>query len=113
MEYLEIRGTVKLKVDADQAVVRTVLGTLRETAFVDAGYVDIRIKRQHLSIRAEGTISDSYTIRALLVTLQDQLTATSMIGVSSVRWETLVVLKHWQPSLALPLQPHEQLAFAQ
>ena len=113
MEYLEIRGTVKLNVDADQAVVRTVLGTLRETAFVDSGYIAIRIKQQHLSICAEGTISDSYTIRALLVTLQDQLTATSMIGVSSVRWETHVVLKHWQPSLALPLQAHEQLAFAQ
>ena len=113
MEYLEIRGSVKLKTDADQTVVRTVLGKLRRTEFVDGGYVDIRIKRQRLSVRAEGTISDSYTIRALLLKLQDQLTKTSMIGVSSVRWETLVVLKHWSSSSVLELQSYDQLAFAQ
>ena len=113
MEYLEMRGSVKLKADADQTVIRTVLGKLRETGFVDGGYVDIRVKQQRLSIRAEGTISESYTIRTLLLSLQDQLTETSMIGVSSVRWETLVVLKHWPSSSALQLQPYEQLAFAQ
>jgi len=40
------------------------------------------------------------------------LTETSMIGVSSVRWETLVVLKHWQPTLAMRLEATDQLVFA-
>jgi len=49
----------------------------------------------------------------LLTQLQGQLTETSMIGVSSVRWETLVVLKHWQPTPAMRLEVIDQLAFAQ
>jgi len=32
MEYLEMRGAVKLKADADNAVVRSVLSKLRETS---------------------------------------------------------------------------------
>lgn len=113
MEYLEMRGAVKLKADADKTIVRYVLGKLRETEFVDAGYIDISIEKNLLSISAEGTISESYSTRALLTQLQNQLTETSMIGVSSVRWETLVVLKHWLPTPALRLQTNEQLVFAQ
>jgi len=61
MEYLEMRGAVKLKADADNAVVRSVLSKLRETEFVDAGYIDIGIEGNTLSVSAEGTISESYT----------------------------------------------------
>ena len=113
MEYLEMRGAVKLKTDADQTVVRTVLGKLREIAFADAGYVDIGIEDNLLSISAEGTISESYSIRALLTKLQGQLTETSMIGVTSIRWETLIVLKHWQPTTAMRLDMIDHLAIAQ
>ena len=49
MEYLEMRGAVKLKADADNAVVRSVLSKLRETEFVDAGYIDIGIEENTLS----------------------------------------------------------------
>jgi len=112
MEYLEMRGAVKLKADADKSVVYSVLDKLRETEFVDAGYIDIGIEENILSISAEGTISESYSTRALLTRLQGQLTETSMIGVSSVRWETLVVLKHWQPTLAMQLEATDQLVFA-
>ncbi|MVF14515.1 hypothetical protein FT643_20465 [Ketobacter sp. MCCC 1A13808] len=56
MEYLEMRGAVKLKANADKAVVRSVLSKLRETEFVDAGYIDIGIEENTLSISAEGTI---------------------------------------------------------
>ncbi|MCZ0866735.1 hypothetical protein O0V09_16100 [Dasania sp. GY-19] len=112
MEYLEMRGAVKLKFDADKSVVYSVLDKLRETEFVDAGYIDIGIEKNILSISAQGTISESYSTRALLTRLQGQLTETSMIGVSSVRWETLVVLKHWQPTLAMRLEATDQLVFA-
>ena len=112
MEYLEMRGAVKLKADADRIVVRTVLSKLREIEFVDAGYVDIGIEENLLSISAEGTIQESYGIRALLTKLQGQLTETSMIGVSSIRWETLIVLKHWQPTTVMQLQFDDQLVFA-
>ncbi|WP_339671437.1 hypothetical protein [Dasania marina] len=104
MEYLEVRGAVKLKTDIDKAVVFSVLGKLRDIEFVDTGYVDIDIKGRVLSICAEGTISESYSIRMLLSRLQSQLIETSMIGVSSVRWEILVVLKHWRPIPAMRLQ---------
>ncbi len=112
MEYLEMRGAVKLKANADKTVVQSVLGKLMEIEFVDAGYVDIGIDKDVLNISAEGTISESYSIRALLTKLQDQLTETSMIGVSRIRWETLVVLKHWPSSPAMRLQSNDQLAFA-
>ena len=113
MEYLEMRGAVKLKADADKTVVRSVLRKLREIEFVDVGFIDIGLQRNVLSICAEGTISESYSTRALLTQLQGQLSDTSMIGVSSVRWETLVVLQHWQPTPAMRLQPNEQLDFVQ
>ena len=109
MEYLEMRGAVKLKADADKALVQSILGNLRETVFVDAGYIDIGLEDDILSISAEGTLSESYSTRVLLTQLQSQLTETSMIGVSSARWETLVVLKHWLPTQVLQLEP---LAFA-
>ena len=112
MEYLEMRGAVKLKFDADKSVVYSVLDKLRETEFVDAGYIDIGIEKNILSISAQGTISESYSTRALLTRLQGQLTETSMIGVSSVRWETLVVLKHWQPTPAMRLEATDQRVFA-
>ena len=113
MEYLEMRGAVKLKADADKVVLGSVLNMLKETEFVDTGYMDISLEGQTLRIYAEGTISESYSIRALLLKLQAQLTDTSMIGVTSVRWETLVVLMHWEPLSAIRLQPLNQLAFAQ
>jgi len=113
MEFLEMRGAVKLKADVDKIVLGSVLNTLKETEFVDTGYMDISLEGQTLRIHAEGTISESYSIRALLLKLQAQLTDTSMIGVTSVRWETLVVLKHWEPLSAIRLQPLNQLVFAQ
>lgn len=113
MEYLEMRGAVKLKADADKTVIRSVLSKLRETEFVDAGYIDFHFEGRILNISAEGTISESYSTRALLTQLQGQLTETSMIGVSSVRWETLVVLKHWEPTPAMRLEVTDQLVFAQ
>lgn len=113
MEYLEMRGEVKLKDDADQTVVSQVLSKLRETDFTDTGYVDIRRNDPMLSIHAEGTISESYSLRALLRKLQNQLSETSMIGVTSERWETLVVLKHSEPVSALSLEPYDLLVVAQ
>lgn len=112
MEYLEMRGAVKLKANADSAVVTSVLSQLRETEFVDAGYIDIGIEDEVLSIFAEGTISESHSTRTLLTQLQGQLTEASMIGVTRVRWETLVVLQHWQPTKAIRLEADDQLAFA-
>lgn len=100
MEYLEMRGEVKLKADANKTIVQNVLGKLQGTEFYDQGYMDISIEDCILSISAEGTISDSFALRAQLTQLQGQLTETSMIGVSSVRWEILVVLKHWEPLTA-------------
>lgn len=113
MEYLEMRGTVKLKANADKAVVRSVLSKLRETEFVDTGDIDIGIEDDVLSISAEGTISESYSTRMLLTQLQGLLIETSIIRVSCVRWETLVVLQHWQPTTALRLEVSDQPAFAQ
>jgi hypothetical protein len=112
MEYLEMRGAVKLKANADKSIVYSVLDKLRETEFVDGGYIDIGIKERIVNISAEGTISESYSIRVLLAQLQDQLTETSMIGVSSIRWETLVVLKHWKPTLAMRQEVTDQMVFA-
>jgi len=113
MEYLEMRGAVKLKADADEAVVRYVLSHLKETEFVDGGYIDIHFEGRLLSISAEGTLAESYSLRMLLRKLQDQLTESSTIGVSSARWEILVILKHREPSLAKRLEPFDQLALAQ
>lgn len=113
MEYLEMRGEVKLKADADLPVVSQVLSKLVETEFVDAGYIDIRRKDPMLSIYAEGTISESYILRTLLRKLQNQLSESSMIGVTSVRWETLVVLKHSEPVSGLRLEPYDLLVIAQ
>ena len=113
MEYLEMRGEVKLKDDADLLVVSQVLSKLVETEFVDAGYIDIRRKDPILSIHAEGTISESYSLRAQLKKLQNQLSEGSMIGVTSERWETLVVLKYSEPVSALSLEPYDLLVIAQ
>jgi hypothetical protein len=113
MEYLEMRGSVKVKVDADKTVVGSVLNKLRETEFVDAGYIDIHFEGRVLTVSAEGTISDSYSTRALLAQLQGQLTESSMIGVSSVRWETRVELKYWKPITAKRLDVIDQMVFAQ
>lgn len=113
MEYLEMRGEVKLKADADLLVVNQVLSKLRDIEFTDSGYVHIRRKDPMLSIDAEGTISESYSLRAQLKKLQHQLSESSVIGVSSVRWETLVVLKHGEPVSVLRLEPLEHLMVAQ
>lgn len=113
MEYLEMRGEVRLKSDCDLKVVNRVLRTLRETPFEDTGYVDIQRQDSLLSIYAEGTVSESYSLRALLSELQNQLFASSMIGVSRVRWETLIVLKHIEPASVLRLEPIDTLVFAQ
>ena len=113
MEYLEMRGEVKLKDDADLPVVNQVLSKLAEIEFVDAGYIDIRRKDPVLGIYAEGAISESYSLRAQLKKLQSQLSETSMIGVTSVRWETLVVLKHSEPVSAFSLEPYDLLVVAQ
>ena len=85
MEYLEMRGAAKLKADADKAIVHSVLTTLRKTEFVDDGYMDIHFEGKIFKVSAQGMVSESYSIRALLAQLQEQLTETSMIGVSSVR----------------------------
>ena len=111
MEYLEMRGEVKLKDDADLPVVSEVLSRLVETEFVDTGFIDIR--RKDPVLYAEGTISESYSLRAQLRKLQNQLSETSMIGVTSERWETLVVLKHSEPVSALSLEPYDLLVVAQ
>lgn len=113
MEYLKIRGAVELKEDVDKAVLVSVLGKLSETEFVDAGYVDISLKGRALCIHAEGTIPESYSIRALLPKLQDQLANTSIIGISCVRWETLIVLKCWAPRVTRQRCISNQLALAQ
>lgn len=113
MEYLEMRGEVKLKADADLPIVNQVLSKLRETEFVDTGYVDIRRNDPVLSIYAEGAITESYSLRALLKKLQNQLSESSMIGVTCVRWEILVTLKHFEPVSALRLEPLDHLIVAQ
>ena len=113
MEYLEMRGEVKLKDDADLPIVSEVLSKLVETEFVDTGFIHIRRKDPVLSIYAEGTISESYSLRVQLRRLQNQLSETSMIGVTSERWETLVVLKHSEPVSALSLEPYDLLVVAQ
>ena len=113
MEYLEMRGAVTLRADADKAVVHYVLSKLRETEFVDGGYIDIHFEGRLLSICAEGTIAESDSLRMLLRKLQDQLTESSIISVSSVRWETFVVLKHREPTLAKRQEAYDQLALAQ
>ncbi|MFT4993665.1 MAG: hypothetical protein ACI965_000686 [Paraglaciecola sp.] len=54
MEYLEMRGAVKLKADADKIVLGSFLDTLKETEFVDTGYMDISLEGKTLSIHAQG-----------------------------------------------------------
>ena len=112
MEYLEMRGAAKLKADADKAIVHSVLSKLRKTEFVDDGYIDIHFEGKIFKVSAQGMVSESYSTRALLAQLQGQLTETSMIGVSSVRWETLVVLKHWERTPAMRLEVTDQRVFA-
>lgn len=113
MEYLEIRGAVILKTNADMSVVQPVLSVLRAIDYVDAGYVDIRITDQVLSIRAEGTVSDSDSIRLSLTKLQDQLAASSVVDVSRVRWETTIALKHRGPIPTIRRPAISQLILAQ
>ena len=113
MEYLEMRGAVTLRADADKAIVHYVLSKLRETGFIDGGYIDIHSEGRLLSICAEGTIAESDSLRMLLGKLQDQLTESSSISVSSVRWETFVVLKHREPTLAKRREAFDQSALAQ
>lgn len=113
MEYLEMRGAVTLRVEADKTIVHYVLSKLRETEFIDGGYIDIHSEGRLLSIYAEGTIVESDSLRVLLRKLQDQLTESSSISVSSVRWETFVILKHREPILAKRRQAYDQLVLAQ
>lgn len=113
MEYLEMRGEVKLKENVDKTVLGLVLRKLKSLEFINAGFMDISLNGKTLNIHAEGTILESYSLKALLIKLQTQLTDTSMIGVSSVKWETLVVLKHWGRISALQLEPKSHLLFAQ
>lgn len=111
MEYLEIAGAVKLKSDASRTIVLNALKRLRAIEFKDEGYMNIRLKNRILTINAEGTISDRFSINQSMKELQSQLTFTSRISVTSVRWELYVQLRHWKP---LPAEQRKfGLAFAQ
>ena len=113
MEYLEIRGAVKLKTDANIRVVSFVLNKLKRTKFCDSGSINIHSEGRVLNISANGTIIECYSTQALLTTLQSQLTESSMMSVSSTRWETLMVLKYLNPMRTVHLKVIDQLALAQ
>lgn len=106
MEYLEIRGVVELSPKADKNLVRAILTKISKTSFCDEGEIEISLKQRCLSIQAEGTLTESsYTIKTLFRLLQPQLTELSVIGMSSVRWETLIVLRCITPVVELELLP--------
>lgn len=113
MEYLEMHGAVTLKTNASNSVVNSILAQMRDIEFVDTGYISVERRKDLVSLEAEGLISESHSIKALLKQLQAQLHDQSMILINSVWWETKVVLKvrKPQPSTLLDLSP--QLALAQ
>lgn len=113
MEYLEMHGAVKLKADGDMETVKFVIRELGKIEFSDSGSIDILLKGRRIGISAEGTVSESYSIRALLEKLQGQLSDRSVIGITRDRWEIFVILKHWEPQSVLRLQPQEQLVSVQ
>ncbi|WP_299772426.1 hypothetical protein [uncultured Pseudoteredinibacter sp.] len=105
MEYLEIRGAVELKPEINKPLVRAILSRLAKTRFSDDGKLRITLRQRKLSIEAEGTLSDSHTLRSLFTALQPQLSEHSMIGISRIRWETLIVLRLSQSLSQLELIP--------
>ncbi len=98
MEYLEIRGAVKLMADADRSLLFYVLQQLLKTEFTDGGYIAMHLDNRILSISGEGTISDRYGIEALLDELRSQLIEQSIICITTVRWEVYVDLKYEEPA---------------
>lgn len=93
MEYLAISGAVELKVDADQAQVRSLLRKLSDTLFDDNGAFAMGVDGKRLCILAEGTVSESHSTCCVLRQLQEQLTQGSQISISRIRWETVVTLR--------------------
>lgn len=79
MEYLEMRGAAKLKADADKAIVHSVLTKLRKTEFFDGGYIDIHFEGKIFKVSAQGMVSESYSIRALLAQLQVNLHTANVL----------------------------------
>lgn len=105
MEYLEMRGAVKLKADANRAEVVSILGDLSTIEFNDYGHVCIQLDVDNLNVDIEGPIREFHNIKILLAKLQCQLSETSVIGVTRERWEVYVVLREWEPSTKLQLLP--------
>ena len=110
MEYLEMRGVVKLKNDANQAEINSILNELQEIEFIDLGVVLIQAKNNTLDIDIEGTISEFHSTKVLLERLQCQLSETSMISITRERWEVFVVLRYWSPLKVMRLLPIEYSA---
>lgn len=113
MEYFDMHGVVKLKATADSSTVKDILTQLQAIEFVDNGYFDIERKDDVLLVDAEGLISESHSIKALLTKLQAQLTNESIVIINSVWWETKVLLKVRKPRTTPLFELTPQLALAQ
>lgn len=113
MEYLEIRGAVTLKPDANMDRVNSIINRLSKIEFSQPGSLLILLKKRRLKISAEGTVSDSHSIRELFTKLQGQLSNSSSLSIERIRWETTVVLIDWRFNLKVRTESQRQLAFAQ
>ena len=112
MEYLEICGAVTLKADADMDQVKSIIIRLSEIEFCQPGKIHILLKKRRLKITAEGTVSESHSVREVLTRLQSQLSTSSALSVERVRWETIVVLEDWPSNLTVGLESQKQLVCA-
>lgn len=99
MEYLEVKGAVKLKAGFDKAKVNSVLLGLANIKFEQSGFMDISVKEDVLSIHADGVIGENNTVSALFIKLQEELAEGSTILMFSVRWEFYVTLVTVSPLL--------------
>ncbi|PHS00177.1 MAG: hypothetical protein COA78_24330 [Blastopirellula sp.] len=92
MEYLEITGNVTLKADFDENKVNAILSQLSNIDCVLAGFIEIGRNGNDLSINADGEITESNSIEALFLALEDQLAFNSSFKIFRVRWEFYVIL---------------------
>lgn len=92
MEYLEITGNVILKADFDEDKVNSILSQLSNIGCVVTGFIQIGRNGNDLSINADGEITESNSIEALFLALEDQLAINSSFKVFRVRWEFSVML---------------------
>lgn len=106
MEYVVLRGAVRVKADANSQTVLGIVDALQTTLFVDPGECDVRFNDRVLRLHVEGVVSDCDGIATLISLLQSQTSSATTVDVSSVRWETSIRLRSSefdQPAACYPL----------